>query len=122
MRSGSLPAEKVGRGYTETVQRALEYISVNYEKNFSNSELAKIGNLSVSRFEHLFKEETGISLGAYRQRLRIENAKNLLTSTDLTVSEISELVGFGDSLYFSRIFKSKTGLSPTEYRQISARR
>ena len=104
------------------MQRALEYISVNYEKNFSNSELAKIGNLSVSRFEHLFKEETGISLGAYRQRLRIENAKNLLTSTDLTVSEISELVGFGDSLYFSRIFKSKTGLSPTEYRQISARR
>ena len=114
---GGLISGKGVKRHSEPVQKALEYISVNYEKNFSNSFLANICNLSLGRFEHLFREETGMSAGAYRQRLRIENAKNLLTSTNLPVSEISELVGFPDQLYFSRLFKNKTGMSPSKYRR-----
>jgi transcriptional regulator GlxA family with amidase domain len=59
----------------------------------------------------------GISPSAYRQGLRIDNAKNLLSSTELPISEVGILCGFSDSLYFSRIFRQKTGCSPTEYRR-----
>lgn len=110
-------ASKSPSPQNETVRRAVAYINENPSGGFSNAELANICNLSLGRFEHIFKEETGISPKAYRQRLRIENAKFLLTSTRLTVLEISELNGFSDQLYFSRIFKKKTGVSPLEYRR-----
>jgi len=49
--------------------------------------------------------------------LRIESAKSLLISSHLSVSQISEQVGYPDPLYFSRVFKKSTGMSPKEYRE-----
>lgn len=53
---------------------------------------------------------------AYQQTLRIQNCKVLLTSTQLSVAEISEQAGYNDPLYFSRIFKKRVGVSPKVYR------
>lgn len=116
---GGLTSEKGVFHGSSPIRAAILYINENYEKDFSNAFLANMCNLSLGRFEHLFKFEIGVSPNAYRQRLRIENAKSLLLSTSLSVSEISFLCGFTDQLYFSRIFKNKTGLSPTEYRRIN---
>ncbi len=116
---GGLTSEKGIFHGSSPIRKAVLYINENYEKSFSNALLANLCNLSLGRFEHLFKLEMGVSPSAYRQRLRIENAKALLLSTALSVSEISFLCGFADSLYFSRFFKTKTGLSPIEYRRIN---
>ena len=116
---GGLASEKGISHGSSPIRRAVMYINENYEKSFSNLTLANLCNLSLGRFEHLFKLETGVSPSAYRQRLRIENAKSLLLSTALSVSEISFICGYTDSLYFSRIFKNQTGLPPVEYRRIN---
>ena len=114
---GGVASGKKAYGQNECIRNAVLYINEHYTKDFSNAFLAATCNLSLGRFEHIFKAETGISPSAYRQRLRVENARSLLTSSALSVGEISALCGFSDQLYFSRVFKTKVGLSPLEYRK-----
>lgn len=100
------------------IEKAILYLNENYTESFSNEFLASLCNLSLGRFEHLFKSEMGISPNNYKQNLRVENAKSLLLSTRLSISEIGSMCGFSDSLYFSRVFKKRVGVSPLEYRRI----
>lgn len=88
-----------------------------YQQNIPLSHYAADCCLSLSRFSHLFKQSVGVSPGAYRNALRIEKAKKLLLFTDLTVSDISELIGCCDSNYFTRMFKADVGYTPTQYRK-----
>lgn len=84
---------------------------------FSLDNLAKTCNLSRSRFEHLFKEVTGLSPYAYLTKIRLGKARYLLSNTSLNVSEISNMTGFSDPLYFSRLFAKKFSVPPTVYRK-----
>jgi len=77
---------------------------------------ANMCSLSKYRFEHLFKEITGFPPHRYLLKIRLEKALYLLNNTMLNVSEISNMTGFSDSLYFSRIFKKYYKVSPTKYR------
>lgn len=77
---------------------------------------AALCNLSESRFSHLFKECTGESPKRYLLRVRLGKAQELLESTDLPVSLVSEAAGFADQNYFSRVFKRFVGKSPLAYR------
>ena len=72
--------------------------------------------LSMSRFAHLFTQQVGQSPGAYRNSLRISQAKELLALTELSVGEIGTLVGFHDPNYFTRLFTSTVGCSPSAFR------
>lgn len=90
----------------------------NFSKNFTIHDYAKMCNLSESRFSHQFTEIIGVSPKQYLIITRIEAAKELLISSDLTVLQISEAVGIFNQNYFSRIFKKYTKLSPTEYRKL----
>ena len=98
------------------VQRAIERMYADMDKKLSIEALARECNYSVGYFSHLFRAVTGVSAHAYMCRLRIERAKNMLDSTDLSVLEIALAVGCEDQNYFSRFFKEQTGLSPTAYR------
>ncbi len=100
------------------IYNCIELITSNYCTNISVEELASYCNLSKSRFLHLFKKITQTSPVAFQQELRIDNAKLLLSSTQLSISDISFRCGYDDPLYFSRLFKKKTGISPKEYRKI----
>lgn len=73
-------------------------------------------NLSPSRFQHLFKLETGISPASYLKALRIEEARRLLETTFLTNQEIIARVGIRDESHFARDFKKAHALSPGQYR------
>lgn len=95
----------------------IRFITTHYNINIPVNELAKSCNLSESRFLHIFKTATGMSPHLYQQELRLNNAMLLLSSTKLSVSEISTQSGYSDPLYFSRIFKRKTGMSPMKYRE-----
>jgi AraC-like DNA-binding protein len=100
----------------QTITDALSYISINYDKELSLEKLAASACLSKSRFSHLFSELTGTTPKKYQQKLRLTCAAELLSTTLMTVGEIAEKVGYSDGLYFSRIFKSKYGVSPMGYR------
>ena len=99
----------------------ISFMITHYNTEISVQELAKSCNLSPSRFMHLFKEHTGQSCSAYLQSLRISNSLSLLTSTQLSITEICLQVGYSDPLYFSRVFTKHTGISPKKYREEAAR-
>lgn len=94
-----------------------EFISNHYTEEIDLNECAERCNLSRSRFTHLFTQTVGTSPLQYQQQLRLEQACELLRSSTLSVGEISDGVGFKDALYFSRIFKKKTGLTPSDCRK-----
>ena len=73
--------------------------------------------ISESHFQHIFKEQLGISPYAYCLRLRLENARRLLEDTNLKVCEIAQKCGYENALYFTQTFKKETGLTPSAYRK-----
>ncbi len=99
-----------------SVKKAVQYITVNYEKNITVSEISEIANLSPSRFFSVFKTETGTTPIEYKNRIAVRNAKKLLLYSELTIEEICEKLGFNSASYFRRTFKKFTGKSPREYR------
>lgn len=94
-----------------------------FRSNISNAYSAEQAaielNVGYSRFRKLFKNYTGLSPGQYYLQLKIERAKELLSNSHTPVKEISIDLNFDSSFYFSKIFKEKTGLQPTEYRKRS---
>lgn len=105
--------------YPDTVFRMIEYIHLNWQKKLSVADVAKTVRLSESRAAHLFRETVGKSIHRYVCEQKLSSAKELLESTELSVSEISAIVGFDDPLYFSRAFKAFSGVSPTALRHVS---
>ena len=98
------------------LKKSLSHIQRYYNTQIKIPELAKIENLSVSRYNTVFKEILGLSPVEYITKLRITSACDLLSATDLSVTEISILIGYKDPHFFSRVFKSITGKSPKNYR------
>ena len=98
------------------VEETLTYLETNYSNKISVQSLADSMGLNRSYLHRLFKSATGSSLKEYLLDLRIRKACSLLKSTDLPVAIISHSVGYEDTLYFSRLFKKKKGLSPSQYR------
>ncbi len=97
------------------IQRALEYITKNYA-TLTEAEVAEHCNLSYSYFSRMFKKVMHQSFSEYLTHYRITKSEQLLSSTDKSVGEISEMVGFSTSSYFIQQFKSKKNISPKQYR------
>lgn len=92
------------------------YLIQHYNSRVSLEEISKETYFSVAYCESEFKKVYGKSIIAYLIDLRISEAKNLLSETSLPCSVISDMVGFDDANYFSRIFKKRIGVSPIKYR------
>lgn len=82
----------------------------------SPEEIAKSLNISYSWFRRIFKQYTGFSPAQYQLEIKVQKAKELLTSTTMPVKEISYELNFESVSYFVTFFKDKTGMSPTAYR------
>ena len=78
--------------------------------------LAKKLNCSSDYLSHLFRRETGMTLTSYIMQLRVMQAKSLLKTTALNVQEVGRAVGYEDPVYFIRVFRKLTGLTPKGYR------
>jgi transcriptional regulator GlxA family with amidase domain len=98
------------------VQAAMLYIEEHCSAVLSLDNVAKSLNLSGSRLRHLFKDDIGLPPTKYLKRLRMQRAKDLLTSTFLSVKEINTKVGGTDLSHFVRNFKTAYGMSPLRYR------
>lgn len=97
------------------ISTVCRFMYENHARNLSVEDCAKQCNLSPGRFAHLFKETMGKTPIEYINEIRISKAKELLSAYNYSVSEISEMVGFPNQNYFSRIFKKYTGTSPKRY-------
>lgn len=93
------------------------YLDGQTDKNFSKELIGNRFFLSYSYLSAEFKREKGISMGEYHNDRRMSKACRLLSSTLMSVNEISDYLGFADALYFSRRFRAFSGVSPTVYRK-----
>lgn len=93
-----------------------EYVNQNYANELSLSELADKFHMNYSYLSSYFKQRTNENLTTYINRVRTDRAKELLQNHELSVSQISQLTGFSDHNYFSKVFKKMTGMTPVEYR------
>lgn len=98
------------------VQEAMDYIGRRYASpELSIAEVAAALGVSEGHLSHIFKKETGLTVGAYLTRCRIQRAMALLREGKKRVYEVAEAVGYRDITYFSGTFKKIVGLTPTEY-------
>ena len=97
------------------ISRAINYIHENFKKNFSGKELSDVCALSLSYLRTKFLRQTGYTILAYRDNLRISAAKEMLESGYFSVSEIAIDLGYCDVYHFSKAFKKQTNMSPTAY-------
>ena len=101
-----------------TVQNIADFLQKNFNQQLKINDLAEKFHYSRNYLFTLFKREYGVSPQEYLLTLRIKKAKQLLSYKDknISVKEVSFAVGFEDPLYFSRIFRKRTGVSPTEFK------
>lgn len=96
---------------------ALEYIHTNSHLMVSLEKAAQLCHLSPGYFSRSFSKEFGTNYTLYITRLKVDKAKELLTETDLPITQICEQLGFNDSGYFTKVFKKYEYLTPSMYRR-----
>lgn len=101
------------------VKKVFGYIQEHIAENFSLDDAASFAGVSSFYLSKLFKEETGETFINYVTDRRLEKARLMLCNTGLSIKEISAEIGYNDQNYFSRIFKNKFGISPTDFRSTS---
>lgn len=103
---------------TAAVQKIKEYICNHYDdKALSVKLLADYVYLTPTYLSNLFKKTTGYTIGQYLVEVRIGEAKRMIKNPEYKLYQIASLVGYEDSDYFTKIFKKKTGMTPSEYRK-----
>ena len=102
--------------YSYTIREAIEHINFNLQSNLSLSTISISIGKNASFLSRKKKKETGKTVTKYIQEKRIEEAIRMIANTDMTIQEISHSVGIDDLSWFSKLFKSITGVSPTKYR------
>lgn len=107
--------ENIKNGYVATF-KIQEWIRNNASRGIGVKECAKEFGYNPDYLSQLIKKDTGKTLCAYINDIRLMEAKKLLLNSTLTVSEIAYAVGFGDEKYFMRLFKKTQNVTPTQYR------
>lgn len=100
----------------DEIEKAVTHIENNYTSPLSIDELCGICHCSRSSLFEQFKRRTGVSPISYKHNVMIQHALDLLSHTDMTVDEISQMTGFSSSNYFRTVFNKMTGKTPKEVR------
>ena len=95
----------------------IAYIRINHKDKITLKDIALFCHYSPSSVSHFFKKNTGMTIRAYLNMVRIEHAKRLLAEKRITVNDIAYETGFNDADYFSKVFGELCGMSPTKYRE-----
>ena len=98
------------------VRRVRDHIDNNIDQRISVEALAKLARLSVCYFVRAFKQSVGVTPHDYLIRRRVERTMELLSRTDMPLSEIALAAGFADQSHCARRFRQHVGMSPRDYR------
>ncbi|MDF2800440.1 MAG: two component transcriptional regulator, AraC family [Anaerocolumna sp.] len=101
----------------QKIQRAIGYIQENYARDLNMAVVSNYISMNYSLFSYVFKQFTGMNFVNYLKDIRMKEAKRLLEETDKKIIEISNAIGYENEKHFMKIFKSTTGVSPTEFRK-----
>jgi AraC family transcriptional regulator len=105
------------RGLTRTqLQQVLDYIHTHLDRDLSLTELAEVINISPTYFASTFKQAIDISPHQYVIQQRVEQAKLMLSKTDLAIADIALQVGFSSQSHLNQQFKRLTGMTPKQVR------
>lgn len=99
------------------MEQAVAYIQENYNMDLNMAVVSNYVSMNYSMFSYAFKKYTGKNFVSYLKEIRVNEAKRLLEKTDMRVIEISRQVGYENEKHFMKIFKTVSGVSPTEYRR-----
>lgn len=97
------------------VEAAKEYVRENYGEKLTLAAIASKIGISQGYLSSVFKKQTGGNLNDYINQMKIEKAKELLEKHEYMMYEISDMLGFENPYYFSKVFKKLTGITPSEY-------
>ena len=106
-------------GAAGIARRATDYIHASFKESFSTEDVAKVCCCSESYLRSVFSKFNGMSILEYKERLRIEAAKEMLKSDIFKIREIAESLGYCDVYYFSKCFTASVGIPPFKYRSIT---
>ncbi len=104
-----------------TLDLVEQYLRINYNKPITNRSLSEVSRYSVTWLDKNFKQKYGVTPIQYLTRIRIKKAQHLLCMAEgeqFNIAEIAYAVGYNDPLYFSKVFKKVTSLSPKDYRAL----
>ena len=107
---------------TSDIDNALKYINLHYQHSITLSEVAKICNLTPTYLSRKFRNVTGDTFKQYLTKIRLQQARQALITTDDTITKIAMDCGFESSNYFKDTFRKNVGLSPRDFRKASALR
>lgn len=100
----------------DIINRLLEYINENIDKNISVAELSEIAHFHPNYLVRFFKERMGVPPVKYINGVKLEKAKSMLENTHMPIKDIMRAVGFDDYSHFSKFFKTYSGYSPKAFR------
>jgi len=106
-----------GKEIEKVILKSKIYLAENISKHVNFKELAQELNVGYSWFRRMFQHYTHLPPSKYFQVLKLNKAKTLLIETELHISEISDFLGFENQYYFSKFFKKRTGVSPSNWRK-----
>ena len=108
---------RVNPDYSLAIQKCCDYIELSLERKIRTQDLAALVGYSEYYLTEKFKKETGQSVSSYIRYAKVERAKVLLESTELSVRELSERLAFSTVNYFIQSFRDTTGYTPAQYRR-----
>jgi len=112
-----LASEDLQGKNNKIIERGIEYLHTNYHNDCSVSELAALCHISEEYFRKLFKKQTGKNPVAYKNMLRMQKAEQYLIHSEISVAEISDMIGYATVSHFIKQFKIFKGCSPLAYRK-----
>lgn len=102
-----------GSDQGDDISAIVQYLYDNMGKPISFDTICRLYGYSMSNFRKVFRKKTGLPPNEFLISIRIERAKELLYNSAYTVAEVAAMVGYPDSHYFSRLFRKKTGVTPS---------
>lgn len=113
----TLKKEKQQSSYSENISQVIQIIQDNYQEELTLKSVSSQLYLNAMYLGQLFKKETKMSFSQYLNQFRIEKAKQLLLVPKYNINEISSMIGFNNTTYFSKKFKKTVGMTPKEFRE-----
>lgn len=107
---------KINSSKYKRISKGIYYLENDAQQSLSIEEIAELCHMTTTYFRKLFKEYSGISPSQFRIQKKLDTAKSLLSTNDMTISEISDSLGFESVSYFSKLFKKYEKKSPSQYR------